>query len=388
MKPSYINAPGQFFLRDFDACKEGFLTACAALKHFSIRQQSWSVSDAHGSRNECLKIESSQAGPEKTEAHHSLTSDAVFIGDTSAEKVLVIISGTHGVEGYCGSALQRFLLTDLAAGNLKLPAGKAIVLLHALNPWGMQQARRCDHQGIDLNRNFVDFHQPLALYDDYAKVLSCLTMTDAVQRRLALAALRREWGDTHFDQVFSGGQYQYDWAPFYGGHGPAQAQQVIDELISSWSLGLRELVVLDLHTGLGPWGYGELISDHPSRSAANHYAQKIFGASIAITADGGSFSVAKRGLLDYRWHQLMSTAGCFLTLEFGSYGTEALFDVLLEDHNYWRQNPRPQLTDPSYRQIRRAMLEHFCPVDHLWQQSVLLRGWQIFHHLLDQEQWP
>lgn len=358
-----LNATRTLFASDYSVCRDSFIAAARCLpgEHSALR--SWSPPEQPG-----------------------LTCDAVYAGIRDAGAVLVIISGTHGVEGYCGSAIQRFLLQEMAsAGQRSLvpPRDLAVVMVHSLNPWGMFWARRCDHQGIDINRNFIDFSTVPAPQDDYDAVLAFLSLSDGKARAQAMQQLVSTWGQRHFDQVFSGGQYHTDWAPFFGGHRASFSRQVIDEVIAYWSLAARQVVVLDLHTGLGPWAYGELISDHAAGSPANDFARRLFGPAVAVTAEGGSFSVPKQGLLDYRWHPLMNAAGCFLTLEFGTLGTESLFACLLDDHIYWRDHPPVALIEPSYQRQRAAMLRHFCPEDQLWQEAALFRAWQVVRRVFD-----
>ncbi len=311
-----------------------------------------------------------------------LYTDAVLLGQPQAKQTLVLISGTHGVEGYVGSAIQRFLLQYLQADAAAFASGWNILLLHALNPWGMQHARRCDQDGIDLNRNFIDFSALPTIDDDYIDVLNAFLMNDVEARRQQLTGLNQQWGQKRFDRLLSGGQYEYDWAPFYGGRAPAFAQGVLDEIIETWQLAEKRLVVIDLHSGLGPWGHGELISDHPLSSRANEEAQRLFGRAVAVTDAGESCSVSKAGLMDYRWHPLMQQQGCFLTLEFGTLGTQNLFDVLINDH---RLHHQAGAADLDVLQQRHAMLDHFSPDDHLWQQSVLFRGWQVVSRVLDSQ---
>ena len=139
----------------------------------------------------------------------------------------------------------------------------------------------------------------------------------------------------------------------------------------------KELVVIDIHSGLGPYGFGELISDHPLDSAGSRFAEKLFGDAIAATAKGESFSAPKKGLMDYRWHQLMSELGCYITLEFGTYNTDKLFLTLLNEHRYWASHDKIAMNDKGYLEHRKAMLQQFCPDDQLWQQAVLFKVWQV-----------
>lgn len=354
-----LRSPQHFFLTDYAACRQQFLYLVDTFSNGRVDHRNWplKIADAAG-----------------------LCTDAVLLGNPAADQTLVLISGTHGVEGYVGSAIQRFLLQYLTSSTEVVAAEWNVLLLHALNPWGMQHARRCDQDGIDLNRNFIDFSAVPTIDDDYVEVLQAFLMGDIEMRRQRLMQLSQQWGQTRFDRLLSGGQYQYDWAPFYGGRAPAFAQQVLDDIIDAWKLQQKRLVVIDLHSGLGPWGHGELISDHPLLSRANDEARQLFGRAVAITDAGESCSVSKAGLMDYRWHQLMQQRGCFLTLEFGSLGTQNLFDVLIEDHRLQHQ-AEPVDVKVLQRQ-RRAMLDHFCPDDQLWQQSVLFRAWQIVASVL------
>src|SRR3546814_16916854 len=80
-----------------------------------------------------------------------LAIDIAVFGDPDAEKTLFLVSGTHGQEGFYGSALQIEYLRDL-----EIPEGANVVALHALNPWGFSYLSRTDDQTIDVNLNFTD----------------------------------------------------------------------------------------------------------------------------------------------------------------------------------------------------------------------------------------
>jgi hypothetical protein len=66
--------------------------------------------------------------------------DAARFGAPDARRVLLLASGTHGVEGFCGSGIQTWLLRGGLAS--RLPDGVALVLVHAVNPWGFAWLRR------------------------------------------------------------------------------------------------------------------------------------------------------------------------------------------------------------------------------------------------------
>ncbi|MBM3573105.1 MAG: DUF2817 domain-containing protein, partial [Alphaproteobacteria bacterium] len=88
-----------------------------------------------------------------------LATDAAWFGREDAARVLVTISATHGAEGFCGSGGQ---VDWLAAGGAKeLPREVAALFVHAINPHGFAWLRRVTEEGVDLNRNYIDFAKPL-----------------------------------------------------------------------------------------------------------------------------------------------------------------------------------------------------------------------------------
>ncbi|MEC4747946.1 DUF2817 domain-containing protein [Methylomicrobium sp. Wu6] len=307
-----------------------------------------------------------------------LFTDSVWIGPEDGKSVVVLIGGTHGIEGYAGSAIQIDHLLMLAEGHVALPEGVALLIVHALTPWGYAWRRRCDADGIDLNRNFVDFSAPLPANDGYAELREALFLDDAEQRQRLLADFERRHGRIALEKAVSAGQYHDPKGPFYGGNKASHGRQVTEQLIANYALGQRDLAVIDLHTGLGSYGYGEIICDHEPGSAGTQAALRFYGDSVTLPLLGTSSSVPKTGLLDYAWHKIMNERSCYITLEFGSFSTDRLFEVLLRDHRLW--------TEPAPIELRRrhsfAMLQHFCPADRAWREMVLFRGRQVIAQAL------
>lgn len=93
-------------------------------------------------------------GPASVGVGAPLATDILRLGPATAPKALIIVSGTHGIEGYCGSACQRAILQSGTC--TRLPPGVRVYLVHALNPFGFAMGRRVDEHNVDLNRNFLD----------------------------------------------------------------------------------------------------------------------------------------------------------------------------------------------------------------------------------------
>ena len=88
-------------------------------------------------------------------AGEPLQIDVAAFGRRGASKVFLVVSGTHGMEGYAGSAAQ---IAFIQSGRLQaLPPDLMVVMVHALNAWGFAHGSRTN---VDLNRNFIDWRSP------------------------------------------------------------------------------------------------------------------------------------------------------------------------------------------------------------------------------------
>lgn len=335
----------------------------------SGRQQWLSALDGLTIARQHLSFQCPGQGPEG----ELLYTDSVWLGAENAENVLVLIAGTHGIEGFTGSAVEIDFLRLQANGWLEFGQNTAVLLIHALTPWGYAWLRRCDADGVDLNRNAVDFSRPLPENPEYVQLRPVLFAADAGQRVAGCAEFSRLYGRTALEKAVSGGQYLDPSGPFYGGQGPAHGRLVCEALMQRYALKDRNLAVIDIHSGLGPYGYGEIICDHPPDSAGAAAAQQCYGDSVTLPMAGTSSSVPKLGLMDYAWHAIMNGRSSFITLEFGTYSTEQLFETLLLDHQLWaRTGNHAQRLAHS-----RLMLNHFCPGETAWRELVLFRGRQV-----------
>jgi len=225
-----------------------------------------------------------------------LAIDVATLGSPDAPSVLLIVSGTHGVEGFTGSALQHHWFEHHAAGQ---PDGLRTVLVHALNPHGFSWVRRVNEDNVDLNRNFVDWSNPPPANEDYgglAQLLVPETWDDDTQQAttLQLLAYAEEVGFPRLQEVVSGGQYTHPTGVFYGGAGPTWSHRWLVERLHELVGGADQLCVLDLHTGLGPWGHGELIS-HEGGDAPGHQRGTRWWGDVRSMRDGESVSARLDG---------------------------------------------------------------------------------------------
>lgn len=322
------------------------------------------------------------AGPEGGALH----TDCCWIGPPDARRVIVILSATHGIEGYCGSGVQvDWLMSD---ARLLLAEDQAVLLIHGLNAYGFAWDRRVTEEGCDLNRNCIDFTGPLPAnraYEELApflvpRTLDAETLAEAERR---LASYREAHGERALQIAVKGGQYCDRFGMFFGGTGPSSARLRLEQIIRDYRLTERDFVtILDVHTGLGPFGYGEPQSEHEPRSKSHHLATTLFGPSLTSPELGSSFAVPVTGTLQMLWERLLGDGRyVYICLEFGVFdqaGNRAAYRLDHWFHRYGGGDPASELG----RRVRRTMRDQFCSDRQDWREMVLFRARQIFRQAL------
>ena len=181
----------------------------------------------------------------------------------------------------------------------ELPPGTALLAIHAINPHGFAWVRRVTEENVDLNRNFVDHTKPLPSnlgYEALHEAICPQEWNAASQSatRARFDEFREREGAAAFQRAISGGQYGHSDGIFYGGTAPTWARQTLMRILAEHAGGAGDLAMIDYHTGLGPWGYGEQIVTHAPGSAALRRAEQWYG-TITNPALGNSSSAELHG---------------------------------------------------------------------------------------------
>lgn len=315
-----------------------------------------------------------------------LSTDVAWFGSPRASKVGILVSATHGAEGYCGSAAQLDWIAQ--NGPARLGPDQAILLIHALNPYGFAWDRRVTQEGCDLNRNFVDFSRPLPHNDAYDLLADCFVtrepegpVVDAAEAKIK--AFREEHGELAFRKARSSGQYRHTTGVFFGGFSPTFARQTLERIVAEHSIASRErVIIVDYHTGLGPYGYGELQCEAVSGLSGYERAREIFGLSVTSPDLGTSSAVALNGTQDEYWQGLLGDRHVYVCLEYGTYSPESGRAAMRTDH-WLHAYRRLEIETDLGRQVRRRVREHFYPDRLDWKEMVLFRSRQVQRQMVD-----
>ena len=309
-----------------------------------------------------------------------LTADLVWFGAADAAKVMVMTSATHGVEGFCGSGAQVDFM--LSGGPATLPEDTAALLVHAINPWGFAWLRRVTQENVDLNRNGVDFDGPLPDNPGYSELQEAFS-PPALQgpayeaAKATIAAYRARHGEEQFAIARGSGQHVDDKGIHFGGFESTWSRRTMETFIEDYGLARRrQVAVIDYHTGLGPFGYGEPICGCRPEEPGRELALRWYGESMTEPLLGTSTSVVIPGLVQYVWRrQIGAERLAFIALEYGTYSRDVVRGAGDAEHWLFRQGLG--WDDPRATAIRAEFRRAYFPDTPSWKEMILMRSRQI-----------
>ena len=299
-------------------------------------------------------------------AGEKLYLDLAWFGDRSAKKVLVLVSGTHGVEGYCGSGIQ--VSSIMTGWHERADNEIAIAMIHGLNPYGMSHLRRANEDGVDINRNFLDFSQPLpknAFYDDLADAIVPSQWTKATQVETFDRIIEYLYSSTSGIESLAKGQYSYWYAPFYGGEVATWSNRVFNQIIDRYLLDKQAVGLLDYHTGLGQYATGQLMMPE---SHSGNLASQIWRDKLVVTGSAKSVAAYRpQGTLISALQSKLSCTCIAAVYEFGTIAETEVFHALRADH--WL-HAYGDLNSQQAKTIKQNMLDAFKCDRSDWKESI------------------
>ena len=192
----------------------------------------------------------------RTPGGAELAVDLAWLGPLDAKRVLLATSGMHGFEGPAGSAVQS---AWLETSGRDLPDGIAVLLVHALNPWGFAWVSRLTENNVDLNRNFVDWSQAVPINPYYSHVRDTIRIADLSPQTLARLMgeqikLAKDLGPAAARIAVDFGQYEDVQGISFGGDGREFGHQVMQDHVVPMLAKAQQIGLIDWHTGVGAYG--------------------------------------------------------------------------------------------------------------------------------------
>lgn len=344
-------------------------------------------------------LEAAQAaGAEIAEYRHpqpgpqgeAVATDVALIGSRAATKLLIVNSGTHGVEGAYGAAAQVAWMRRHTPWHL--PENVAILMIHLINPWGAAWSRRVNEDNVDLNRNFIDWSRPLPENPGYGALHPALSFAriDGPDRTRADAAYaqakQRAGGYAGLAATIEAGQYTHPDGLFYGGARAVWSNLTLNRILSDFAAAAEDAVVFDLHTGAGPYGYPALLSVAVDAHAGLDWGKALFGPAMSVvltgagmTTDTGIAATATGYVSDAVRKAMPQARVLPLVIECGTLPGEQVNDAVRADN--WL-HLHGDVASAQGQQIKDRLRHAFVPADPEWQTQVLAVSLSYFDRAL------
>jgi len=312
--------------------------------------------------------------------------DVALFGDTDSKRMLVVSSGTHGVEGFAGSGIQTKLLKEGLVSEL--PSGVSLLMIHGINPYGMAHLRRFNEDNVDLNQNFRDHSKPIDMPNTDYEVLSDAIAPNSIsfwpEVKSWPKVLWFKWtaGRQRLQAAVEGGQYSDPIGLFYGGTFETWSNVTIRSIINKYLEDSDKAIFIDLHTGLGEYSAAKIILNKCIESDEFKRALDIWGDKLVVsTAGGHAFATHLDASLKLALSNMLSSRMevTAVSLEFGTLPIMEVFTALRAEnwlHQYGgREHPRT-------REIKECLLRAFHPGTQEWEATIWEKGKDVIERAL------
>ena len=343
----------------------------------------------------------------------------------NAPGLVIHSSGVHGIEGFAGSAVQLAFLqllhhsysqqgapaaaTENDASVWKHPT---LVLVHAVNPYGMAHYRRTNEHNVDLNRNgltpeewktFATNHYNRANYDRFDQSFFNPSRPPTWCSSWFELLLKCAWtvarhGMSSMKTAMVGAQYHVSTGIFYGGKDKVEPSllqlrdwledyllrnrsQLQEQEESDSSALVNAVTWVDLHTGLGKMGVDTLLmvngDETKSEDTARELDQWFPGADHPYKGSAHAASVIQgyenvKGTVNDYFRPLFSPSEepVIVTQEFGTVPSILVARALVAENAAYHYSPKDQALDWAERTTKPA----FYPQSLSWRRQILQRG--------------
>jgi hypothetical protein len=301
-----------------------------------------------------------------------LTIDVAQLGPDDPDALLVVLSGTHGAEGLAGSHCQRVLIER----PVMAPAGVGVLLIHAVNPYGFAHLTRTNENNVDLNRNGLSDFADCPRADAYGQLHDWFVPSAWTAREQDVPGAIARVGQAAFQAAATGGQYDWPDGLFYGGREPQWSRRILEQICARAFRGVGRIALIDVHTGLGAYGEGEIIYTGAATDRELASSRALFaGLDVVCPDEGGSVSAHITGPQVDIFRQAASDAVLgAVALEFGVRDFAMALNALRR--SAWLRIA-PHASAQAAAEVRADMVRAFFADDPLWLERVESRFLEV-----------
>lgn len=300
----------------------------------------------------------------------------------TTKKLMVITSGTHGIEGFVGSAVQLMLMNEFFKPEMCSEVG--ILLIHGMNAWGFKHERRFTENNVDLNRNYsltkslFDTKNEgfVALYD-LLTPKGELNMNSIQNRFFMLKAIRQivQKGMPALLQAFAQGQYEYQEGIYFGGNEWEQQVDILSKVLTEKAAPYSTVLNLDIHTGFGDRGKLHLFPNPVNDPVLRKTMEQVFKGYEIDWGDSDQFYTVHGQYAEYVGNLLEDKTSIPMLMEFGTLNTGTTVGAVKSAHVSITENQGFHYgykSENDKQKVKAGYYEMFYPPSEKWRTNALL----------------
>jgi len=354
----------KYFQESYNDCRKSFLAEAGKIKG---NYKNVDISN--------LKIES-KVDPD-------LTIDYCYIpAQKTFERLLILTSAVHGVEGYVGSAVQQMVLKELLK-EIRLD-NIGLLLIHSINPYGFKYKRRVTENNIDLNRNCSTGK---TLYESvnsgYSDLNGMLNPTQKANIKsvgnifFQLNAIQKiiQYSMGTLRQAVLQGQYQYEKGVYFGGKELEPSIKAVTPLIQDIAQNYDMVFNIDLHTGYGKRGTMHLFPNPMKDEKKKTKIEDIFSGTHIDWGDEDDFYTVTGDFTTYVGQVIPDKYYLSMTFEFGTLDSQVTMGAIKSLHNVILENQGVHFGYKSKEDeegVKNRYLEGYYPSSIPWRSKAIM----------------
>lgn len=335
-------------------------------------------------------------------SEQDLAVDDVYLPPTGGRKdrLIVIISGIHGLEAYAGSAIQSLFLDEILPHVDRSATG--IYLIHSMNPYGFKHHTRCTENHVNLNRNcgagpeLYKYRNPesLKMSDRFLPKTPVTSLQCDLVGKMRIENDKVFFEDVSMDHIIKAvgpGQFESPQGLEFGGFRPEPQTAFFTERLRKIMPGFKDILAFDLHTGLGEHGRLHLLTGEKTDSLNPALFKEIFDpkadhAIYDFTPNDTEGFYKTEGATNDLFPQIASGDQriCAVTMEFGTLGHSR--EAIIESLNRWlveHQGHHYGYASPDIEaEVKRRYLDKFFPREDSWRTGILETSRELFTRVL------
>ncbi len=303
----------------------------------------------------------------------------------NSKKLILISSGVHGVEGFTGSAIQRYLMKQTLDENDLFDSD--VLFLHGINSYGFKNKKRVNENNIDLNRNFFFKREKIPKKEKnlgYRRFASFFMpkfpftfwFLEYFIFFVRFTGIMFRIGIKNFSNAFVNGQFEFKKGLYFGGKRPESVVKRLRKFFKSNLAKYKWILHLDIHTGHGEANGLLLIQNANLGTPEDNNIMKIIeGLPILKPDSGGAFYKTAGDFTDFLSKIFLEQKKIFpLTLEIGTLGNDSLIKAIRTSFLMVAENRIRHCGSwfvKNKEKVEHMFFRYFYPDSEIWRKVAL-----------------